>query len=236
MSQLHDIEMAQKDLEELFMSKMDELQSLLQTTSTAKDTVAKVADEFRTFRELVFNMFSLLRSQISECTKTIDCIETQQRQKCLVFFGVAEKEKENCSQIILDTLQNKAKFKGISADSIKVSHRLGSHNNAKTRPILVRFSTVDIKSSVWRAKTMFKGTPVSVREFLTKTRQQAFSKARLHFGMRDCWTQDGVIVIKTSDGQRHRIISMVELDHLMQKFSKASEGVNTNTINSRKNQ
>ncbi|KAJ8718252.1 hypothetical protein PYW08_002078 [Mythimna loreyi] len=222
MSQLDNIQSAQKDLEQCFMKRMGELEAQIQSAGPAKDTVAKVAEEFRTFREIVFGMLGLLRKQIAECSRAIDSLETRTRRKALLFTGFAEANKEDCRALVLDVVQKKLALPDITSSSIKVCHRLGapSKGSMRSRPILVRFSNVDCKSAVWKAKSLLKGSPVTIKEFLTRTRQIVFSRARLHFGMTSCWTQDGVVVVRSPDGTRLKISSLEELDHLVAKFPK----------------
>ena len=220
MSQFEEILTAQKTLEDGFIRKMGELEAQIQCAGPAKDTVARVAEEFRSFRELIFSMLSLLRKQISECARQVDGLETRHRRKALIFQGVAETEGEDSSAVILEVIHKKLALKTVTASSFKACHRLGVSNKDHQRPILVKFSNYDDRSAVWRAKTGLKGTSIAVKEFLTKTRQSVFAKARLHFSMRSCWTQDGVIVVKAPDGSRHKVTSLEELSPLLVKYPK----------------
>ncbi|KAF9408301.1 hypothetical protein HW555_011970 [Spodoptera exigua] len=226
MSQISEILSIQKSLEANFTLKMDQLGAQIQAAGPAKETVAKIAEEFRAFRELIYSVLGLLRKQIAECMLHIDGLESKQRRKSLIFQGLPEAENEDCSSIIHSILSSKLGLKQITIANIKVAHRLGSSRTDHPRPILVRFSCWDVKSSVWKAKTGLRGTKISVKEFLTKTRQSIFTKARQHFGMRSCWSQDGVIIIKASDGSRHKIVSMDELKPLLEKYpSKLTGGL-----------
>ncbi|KAJ8716673.1 hypothetical protein PYW07_003300 [Mythimna separata] len=222
MSQLDSVQSAQEDLEQFFVERMDELEAQIQSAGPAKDTVAKVAEEFRTFRELMFKMLGLLRKQIAECSRVVDCLETRTRRKALIFTGFAEAEKEDCRALVLDVLHKRMALPDISSSSITACHRLGaaSKGSTRSRPILVRFANVDCRSAIWKAKTGLKGSGVTVKEFLTRTRQTVFSRARLHFGITSCWTQDGVIVVRSPDGARLKISSLVELERLVAKFPK----------------
>ncbi|KAJ8737076.1 hypothetical protein PYW07_000350 [Mythimna separata] len=233
MSTLEEVRSAQKNLEECVLGKMDELEAQIQSAGPAKDTVAKVREEFRSFRELIFGLLGLLRKQIAECSRVVDSLETCTRRKALIFTGYTEADKEDCRALVLDTLHNKLALKDITTTSIKVCHRLGapSRGPTRSRPILVRFSDIDHKSAVWKAKSALKGSPIAVKEFLTRVRQAVFSKARLHFGMSACWTQDGVIVIRTPDGTRLKITSMEELNPLLIKYPKKA-GESSSSSNS----
>ncbi|KAJ8710004.1 hypothetical protein PYW07_009370 [Mythimna separata] len=233
MSTLEEVRSAQKNLEECVLGKMDELEAQIQSAGPAKDTVAKVREEFRSFRELIFGLLGLLRKQIAECSRVVDSLETRTRRKALIFTGYTEADKEDCRALVLDTLHNKLALKDITTTSIKVCHRLGapSRGPTRSRPILVRFSDIDHKSAVWKAKSALKGSPIAVKEFLTRVRQAVFSKVRLHFGMSACWTQDGVIVIRTPDGTRLKITSMEELNPLLIKYPKKA-GESSSSSNS----
>ncbi|KAF9413683.1 hypothetical protein HW555_008129 [Spodoptera exigua] len=222
MSQLAEVLSAQKSLEECFMKKMNALEAQIQTAGPVKDTVAKVAEEFRAFRDLVIGMLGLLRRQIGECSRQLDDIETRSRRKALIIQGIAEAAGEDCTNVTLGVINTKLGL-NYTKSSIKVCHRLGQANTNHHRPILVRFASIDARMSVWRAKTGFRGFKVAVREFLTKTRQSIFGTARQHFGMKSCWTQEGAILIKAPDGSRHKVTSLDELNPLLSKYPKAQD-------------
>ncbi|KAF9412059.1 hypothetical protein HW555_009318 [Spodoptera exigua] len=219
MPQLDEVLSVTKTVEEKLMAKMEEVQAQIQCASTAKDTVAKIAEEFRTFRQLVYQMLGLLRNQIHECSKQVDAVETRHRRKALVINGIVEAEGEDCGKLILDLLNHKLSL-GLEQSSIKSCHRLGGINKDHCRPILVHFNNIQTKASVWRLKTKLKGSPVSMKEFLTRCRQAVFGRARQHFGMRSCWTQDCIITIKTADGKRHKVTSMDDLNALITRFPR----------------
>ncbi|XP_022828172.1 uncharacterized protein LOC111357627 [Spodoptera litura] len=232
MSQIDEVLSTQKSLErrfspleEMFAEGMEAVQAQIDAAGPGKDTIATVAEEFRTFRVIMYKLLGLLRRDITECSWQIDEIRTRSRRKALIFQGIPEKEGENCKSIAIDVTNTKMGL-NLTTSSIKVCHRLGQSNTDHHRPLLVRFASV--KSSVWRAKTRLRGTEIAIKEFLTKERQAVFVKARQHFGMRSCWTQDGVIYIKVSDGSKCRVTSMGELKPLLTKYprlhSKSSTG------------
>ncbi|KAF9417496.1 hypothetical protein HW555_005419 [Spodoptera exigua] len=201
--------------------KMAAVEAQIQNAGPCKDTVAKVAEEFRTFRELIFSILRLLRVQMSESAKQIDHLEMRHRRKALVFQGVPEADKEDTAGVVLDVLHNKLALK-VEPGSIATCHRIGAMSKDHHRPILIKFMTIETKATVWRAKTRLRGTSISAKEFLTRTRQAVFARARQHFGMRICWTQDGVIHVKVPDGTRHKVTTDAELDVLLKKYPKSS--------------
>lgn len=226
------LEAGQRSLEELVLGKFKEMEAQFQSPSLDKaNTIAKLAAEFRCFQKLVLSMLSLLRKQIQEFSNIADALNMRSRRKALIFTGFPETDTENCKSMILEKLHSKLSLKDITADHIKQCHRLGEAGEGRARPILVRFVKTELKSAVWKAKPGLKGSSIAIKEFLTKTRQTVFGKARLHFGMRSCWTQDGTIVIKSSDGRRHKITTQEELGPLMVKYPK---GPTESTVVSRK--
>ncbi|CAH2057459.1 unnamed protein product, partial [Iphiclides podalirius] len=161
MSNLSEIINTQNKLEESISKRFDDLQAQITNAGSSKDTVAKVAEELRNFRELIFGILSLLPQQISAPSK--------------------------------------------------------EHH----RPVLVRFTSMDSRMFVWKAKTKLKGSPIALKEFLTRVRQAVFTKARLHFGMRSVWTQSGVIFIKTACGSNYKVTTEEELVPLIVKYPKS---------------
>ncbi|CAG9790326.1 unnamed protein product [Diatraea saccharalis] len=140
-------------------------------------------------------------------------------------MGVSESGTEDCGAVICDILKSKMGLKDVNKSTLTLCHKLGATNgneHNKHRPVLVKFERYELRTAVWRAKTLLKGTSISVKEFLTKPRQIIFNKARLYFGVRCCWTQEGVIQIKTSDGKRHRMVGKEDLDCLVDIYPRRS--------------
>lgn len=79
-----------------------------------------------------------------------------------------------------------------------------------------------VRDRIWFGKTKFKGSGITVSEFLTKQRHQAFMAARHKFGVQKCWTKDGVIHIINSKGVRHRITKSSELDKIESQAEEKS--------------
>uniref|UniRef100_A0A2H1WT06 SFRICE_041323 n=1 Tax=Spodoptera frugiperda TaxID=7108 RepID=A0A2H1WT06_SPOFR len=205
--------------EERIARKFKEVQVQIQTAGTSKDTIARVAEDFRTFRELVFDMLKMLRLQVSENSRELDEINTRSRRKALIIQGVPEVASEDCTAVTLGVCNSKLGL-SLTASSIKVSHRLGQASADHHRPVLVRFASTADKMKVWKAKAGLKGSSVVIKEFLTRTRQSVFERARQHFSMRACWTNNGVIHIRAPDGSRHKVTSMDGLDPLLSKYPR----------------
>lgn len=205
----------------LFSTRMGEFEAALSRQINdpppPTQTVKALAAEFTSFKNFALKTFSLFRDQIANLAHGHDRLETQSRCKILLFHGLAESEGENLKDQMQALLHDQMGLADADGSSLEVCHRLGNKTN-KIRPVLVRFTSLKFRTAAWNAKTKLKGSKVSVKEFLTKPRQELFATARKHFGMKKCWTSDGTIVVLLPDGKRKKILAMDELRALQTQF------------------
>lgn len=216
------IEHLQKNMEELssmVTCRMEDFEKNLSLSTTATPTVKSLAADYYTFKTLVWKTLSLLKSQIELLAQGMDRIETQSRKKLLLFHGIKEDKDEDVQKRVLAVLSNQMKIPDIKVEHLSSCHRLGTKKDS-ARPILVRFSNMQLRSKAWKAKTSLKGTKVTITEFLTKTRQDIFVAARNYFGMKKCWTADGAIVILFPDKSRKKVTTMSELQQIKSQHQK----------------
>ncbi|KAJ8723219.1 hypothetical protein PYW08_003131 [Mythimna loreyi] len=215
-----------EDLEKLFGSRMQEYEAKLQkatTGSSSSPEIVSIASEFTEFKKFVFQALSTLKSQIELLTAGFDRHETAMRRKVLLFHGVPEKENERLPDVVHEILSRQIKLTELSSDNnvIHVCHRLGPKKQ-KARPILVRFFRMESRQLVWGSKKALKGTGITISEFLTQSRHHVFMTARKHFGLLNCWTTEGRIVVVRPDKSRSKIETASELHTLMTKFPSSS--------------
>lgn len=173
--------------------------------------------EFRDFKMLTWKSLAMMRSQMELLVQGLDRQETASRRKILLFHGIPESSVSSVESLVMDLLTSQFKMSDIAPELLASCYRLGS-NSSKPRPILVRFSSHQLRSQVWNAKTSLKGSDVAVSEFLTKPRHDVFMAARKHFGIRQCWTSEGRIIIALPDNKRRKIEAMSELKPLLAEF------------------
>lgn len=112
---------------------------------------------------------------------------------------------------MVDFFRTKLSIETIHKDHIRSCYRLGKASGDKPRALLVKFSEIPVRKEVWQAKTLLKGSSISIAEFLTPHRRVIFKEARRLHGMRKCWTQDGNIYLKTNNGDKIRLSSIEQL-------------------------
>lgn len=196
----------QQALEANLMKKFADLESQLKAAAPRSGiTLHRLQEEISDFKTHVWTILNLLRHQISEIAKTVEVSEMRHRRKYLLISGVPEDLEGSLPEFIAKLFHDKLDICDFASNKFKGCHRLGKISDGKCRPVLVRFADSSDRSSVWRKKTAFKGTPYVLSEFLTRQRQSLFMQARERFGMRNCWTADGNIIVKLPDGSKRRV-------------------------------
>lgn len=209
-----EIAAAQTSLESRVYKMFAEFEAKLSKSPAAKATVTSLSEEFATFKEQTLSLLKLLGDQIKMLNNSHDILEMRHRRKYLLFNGVPEDPAEVVSLRVSTIITDQLKIAGVSPASFKACHRLGKMSDGRSRPILVRFIDMQLKSEVWRKKTSCKGSTYAISEFLTPQRQALFIQARKAFGMRTCWSQDGNIFVKLASGGRERVGSEADIERL----------------------
>lgn len=209
-----------EEMSSMFSDRMQKYDDDLKNATTSESShksIQSLSRDFTEFKCLIWKTVGMLKKQIELLTKGLDKHEMLSRRNMLLVHGVAEQNDINCILQITKLLTDKLKISDFSASDIQTCHRLGTNTN-KPRPILIRFHNYAIRNEVWRKKTLLKGTKLTISEFLTKTRHDVFVSARKHFGMKQCWSSEGKIVIQLPDKTRRKVEYATELHNLITQF------------------
>lgn len=193
----------------------DKLLKLTPASTSELSDLAALKSEFFNFKSFVLETFSLFKTQLELLSLGLDRHEVFIRRNVLLFHNIPENSKETpidlATKLIVDTLS----LPEITSNNIEVCHRLGV-SQGKPRPLLVKFTNYNCRQLVWSNKTALRGSGQIITEFLTKTRHQVFMEARKYYGMKNCWSSDGKIIILLPNKSRHKIELMSELQTLIQ--------------------
>lgn len=204
--------------------------SLLSNTTIIEELVDRVAnrviDKLKESIDFNTQVISELRQELARRDDTIsqlqlqlndrtDDLEQYQRRNNLRIFGIPETPGEDTNRCVMDVA---AKL-NVAIDPLRIdrSHRVGSREAGKKRPIIVRFVSYADRAALFRSKKFLRNTGITVREDLTKTRTDIVKQAVSHFGLHGVWTADGVILIRIGD-TRHRVKTLRDLDTLKKRF------------------
>lgn len=219
---MDNVKVSLDSLAQLFGSRMAVFEQELKKISPAKaPTVNSLAEEFEKFRLFVFTSLGDIQNQVSLLSGECDSMEMRTRRKMLMLHGVPEKEGEVAVDVTVDAIRRHIGLADFAVADVSRAHRMGRAGE-KPRPILVKFRCLDTRNEAWFAKTGFKGTGITLSEFLTRRRHQLFRAARLRLGTSRCWTREGRIIALDSGGKRHNISSQAVLDHLFPPPEEAS--------------
>lgn len=204
------------DLTSTFNKRMEDFEAqLTKSTSPVQTDVAGLSTEFAAFRAFVTQALQLLQQQVEALSQTVDTIEMTGRRKMLLLHGVTEVNEENVTTTAVKMITQHFNHQDLTAANFKRCQRLGrATSNRKPRPILLKFSDVTLRDSLWFNKTKLKGTGITLSEFLTKPRHDLFMAARERLGIARCWTREGFVYILGPDGVRRRVVSVSELNEI----------------------
>nr|CAD7570311.1 unnamed protein product [Timema californicum] len=155
-----------------------------------------------------FALWALLlaceRDDVTELNKKVmlqedklDDLEQYSRRNCLLVHGMPGKPGEEVRTEVLRMFETRLNVK-IEARDVDRCHR-------RERP-----------GRLWWRKTL-KSNSILITESLTSMRQQILKAARDRYGIRQCWTQDGRIVILGDQGRRV-YINTTSLDGQLKHF------------------
>lgn len=208
----------QQALETTIQKRFADLESQLKnSTSQSGMTLNRLHEEVSDFKTHIWAILNLLRQQIYEISRIVEVGEMRHRKKYLLVSGVPENIDGSLPVHIAKLFNDKLGLRDIASHKFVSCHRLGASSDGKCRPVLVRFVDPSDRIAIWKKKTAFKGSPYVVSEFLTRARQALFMQARQQFGMRNCWTADGIIIVKSSDGSKRRIFTEEDLNGIANK-------------------
>ncbi|CAG4963521.1 unnamed protein product [Colias eurytheme] len=218
---MESVKQSMTDMAALFNAKMAEFQRDLQNVNNTNNSqpastspTSKLAAEFNIFRSFVVASLHTLQSQIEFLSQQYIKWEMRSRRKMLLIHGIPEAPKEIPANLVSKVVMDHMNIPQFQQEAISRCHRLGSTKSDKPRPIIVKFIDVSLRDTIWYSKTSLKGSGYTLSEFLIKERHDVFISARARFGVTNCWTKDGYIIIQASDGKRHKVTMMSELDSI----------------------
>lgn len=120
------------------------------------------------------------------------------RRNSLRIFGIPETPRESTEDKVLALAAEMGVT--LKMEEIDRCHRVGQKRDAnQNRPILCKFVSYASRHKVFTAKKKLKGKNIGIGEDLTLLRREMLKAAIAHFGGKNVWTIDGVILIKNED-------------------------------------
>ena len=158
-----------------------------------------------------------LETTVAKLEEEIDAMEQYTRRNSIRISGILEEQDECCEEKVIHVLNTRMGVSPpISADHIDRLHRLGKLNPGvnKPRQIIVKFTSYRYRSQVMAKRSALKGTQMFINEDLTRKRNKVMWHCRQEKKvgkLRDCWTNDGRILVRDRNGQVHQVSSLDSL-------------------------
>ncbi|XP_059047818.1 uncharacterized protein LOC131843228 [Achroia grisella] len=221
---MESLQQSMEQMMENFNTRMAAFQDGLDKAGASPVSLASLASDFSRFKSLIGETLRNLQQQVRVIAQQQDRLEMNSRRKILLLHGICENSDSNLTVEVTKILAEKLKI-SIPTNRISRTHRMGRITSGKPRPILVKFHSIEDRNKVWMAKTGLKSSGITISEFLTKVRHEAFMNARKHFGVSKCWSHNGAVMIIGANGQKHRVCSVGEVNRLINLSPIATKNV-----------
>ena len=158
---------------------------------------------------------SQLETEKVKLSNEIDALEQYSRKNGLIVHGVPD--IANPVTAVLDIINDKLGVPN-GCESIDRCHRLGtSAISSNSRPIIVKFTSYQVRQKVFSGKRRLKGTKLLITENLTRRRSELLNKAKTLNNVTATWTSDGRIVCLLSSGRKVSVTTVQDLRQLDQQ-------------------
>lgn len=142
----------------------------------------------------------------------LDTLEQYNRKSNIILNGINEEKDENIYQKVSSIIKEKLHI-NLSETDINICHRLGKMTQVeRKRPVIVRFTNLQIKQKILENRKFLKGTSIFVGEDLTKMRYRLYTECRDKLGKKNVWTANGKIHVKVvdNDGMKKFVLEKCE--------------------------
>ena len=186
------------------------IQELEESNQSLNERITKIENELKSVKDknkVNSKDFAPLQTQITtmkHASNIAQRMNDQDRRNNVVIHGIGESKGESPKQLTakINSILNKAKIK--IEDKFEAT-RLGKPKEAANRPVKVCLKNYWDKRVIYKARTTMKTTGnmgIFINEDLPKIQQTLLlhcRKARRNNLLETCWTEEGIVYIKTTN-------------------------------------
>lgn len=176
-------------------------------TKIADIVVKQIADKIDVQLKKYETKINFLCDENKKLQNKIDILEQGNKKNNIRISGLNEVDGENLKQRVVELFHNKLKI-NMSIDTMDC-FRHKFDDNAKSKPITVKFQHYTDKMLVIKNKKLLKNSKIFISEDLTKQRVLLLNEARGKFGKTKVWTLHGEIYALINNTRTH----LPSLDH-----------------------
>ena len=209
-------------------SKLNKLSSEFQEFKREKDDEKKDLENSLNFIQSQYDNLMAEKETLaarvihleSKMDVKVDELEQYSRRSCLVITGFVEPraQQEDTDGKVREFCRERLGVQLLERD-IDRTHRLGPKRTDQEgkvihRPIIVKFSTYNVRQQVFTNKKKLKGTGFAIFENLTKRNADLYKEVKTVAGFKNVWTSDGKIMTFNKDGKVFRVNSKSEISNV----------------------
>lgn len=168
-------------------------------------------------RDALTSEIKKLKGEVRKLSSALEKQEQYSRRNNIIIRGLKEKSNENTLCSVKEFFKETLKV-DVPEFGIDKAHWVGP-KRFKNRSVIVKFANYQHKQMVYNTKKQLRGTGFTIHEDLTKVRYDISKEASQTFGLRNSWTYDGAVYIKTKDEVKHKVQTVEELRALMKTYA-----------------
>ncbi|CAG9792220.1 unnamed protein product [Diatraea saccharalis] len=119
-------------------------------------------------------------------------------------------QNEDSPKVAVDIVRQEL-LPHIQLENFSELKRMGTTSSLRPRPIFIKFKSHQDCDDACTAKIRLKGSGITVSEFLTKRSYKLFLECCERFGVYNCWTHEGRIMVLYADAKRYTITCRADL-------------------------
>ena len=120
-----------------------------------------------------------MNEKIEKLERIVDRLEQYSCRNCLLLHAIAESERENTDDLVLETLNEKLHV-DLTLSDLDRTHRISQKKASSNKPraAIIKFVSYNMRKKNFLKKNRLKGTQVSTTESLTAKRMGILKEAK----------------------------------------------------------
>ena len=214
---LEEIKQVKSSIDESVKKLGERTTTLEEENETLKDDLTTVTIELAELKTELAEVKDNLKEVTDKADKGVRrSVDNEQysRKSNIKIYGLQEDLNENPVDIALKLFEEKLNITIVKRD-VDVAHRVGKRKPGQHRGLLVKFIHREDKSTIIKARRQLKGSGITIADDLSQDMQMLFNRVKNDSRLKDSWTWDGKVFVKTKDDKVFTIAYGQRLDEVI---------------------
>lgn len=188
-----------------FEKRINDLENKVESAENSLSEYKKKTDDSNA-------VIAQLRKEVNSVHIMANHNEQYSRRWLVRAYGIAEEERENCTEKFVRMVNDQLKVTPplVSSD-IEAAHRLFKQGrDGKPRPMIVRFMRRDVKFRVLKNRKDLKPTAYSINEDITKLNLLLLNRLRNNDKIESAWFSNGTVKAKHASSGNIKVVELFE--------------------------